>query len=451
MRFKSVVIVFWILTFPFVGYSSIKQEVAKTIVRVKSGNKYSTGFFWQNGTQIITTLHSIANPNNIEIYIPSISGWKTAQVKRTLKNGDLVLLETSAFTSPHFIAKYHPKNPAIDTKVFAVGYNAGNTKYQDRDFYIGLLEGNYQLKDLLPVSAKAEVQKLGFPSLNTPIAYLKGQLLHGFSGSPVVDFEGKLVGIADGGLENGAAGISWCISAHSINQLAASTESFPNLNYENVEVLFSAEGYASNEIIDVGTYQVQKVKTRTFAQLDETGSYSTYPEMGLYQLLMAYELLGIDYNNFRYDIYLEHTTGATIVVPESLPLQGSNGELYARSADQRNAINIYMAETHNLNQTALQFEQALMDITGIYSWIFDPRYSFAEPLIRPDNVIINRKAYYNFNPNGYLFEVLAGKGNTFLGVFLIMDNSINPNTLMFYYPTEVAQFALAAHLTTFSY
>lgn len=451
MRYKVTVIFLLIALLNIPAFAGIKDDVAKTVVRVKSGNKYSTGFFWQSETQIITTLHGIGNPNDVEIYIPTAASWKTARVIRTFKNGDLVLLEASGYNSPHFINSHHPRNPDVDTKVFAIGYNAGNTKYQDRDFAVGLLEGNYQLKDLLPISARNEVQKLGFPSLSTPITYLKGQLLHGFSGSPVVDFEGKLVGIADGGLENGAAGISWCISAHNINQLLASTESFPNLNYENVEVLFAAEGYASNEIYDIGTYQFQKVKTRTFAELDETGSYSTYPEMGLLQLLMEYEMLGIDYNSFTYDIYLEHTTGATIVVPSTLELQAGEGELFALSADQRNAISIYMAETYDLNQTALQFENALMQKTNIYSWVFDPRYSFAAPLIRPDDVIINRKAYYNFVPNEYLFEVLAGKETTFLGVFLIMDNSMDPNTFMFYNPIEVAQFALAAHLTTFSY
>lgn len=431
--------------------ANIKEDVAKAVVRVRSGNKYSTGFFWQNGTQVVTTMHSIANPNDIEIYIRTIGAWKKVQVKKSLKNSDLVLLQSSNYNSAKFIKYHHPNNPNLDTKVFAIGYNGGNPKYMDRDFTVGLLEGNNQLKDLLTVSAKSEIQKLGFPALNTPIAYLKGHLLHGFSGSPVVDFEGKLVGIADGGLENGAAGISWCVSAHSLDRLVASNESFPHLNYADVNVLFSSEGYASDEITDIGSYQFQKVKTRTFAQMDETGSYSTYPEMGLFQLLMAYELLSIDYKNFRYDIYLEQSTGATIVVPESLALQGGQNELFAISDDQRNAITIYMAETYNINQTSILFEQALMATTNIYSWILDPRYSFIEPLIRPDNVIINRKAYYNFVPNEYLFEVLAAKENTFLGVFLMMENSIDPNTLMFYNPIEVAQFALAAHLTTFSY
>ncbi|MEC8683010.1 MAG: hypothetical protein VXX80_04950, partial [Bacteroidota bacterium] len=167
-------------------FAGVKEEISKTIVRVKSGNKYSTGFFYGNGNQIIATLHSIGNPDQIEVFIPSEKSWCSVRLNRISKKSDLVLLNLSECTSPNYLKAENITTSAIDTKVFTVGYYGSNDKYQDRDFTVGLIEGK-RLKDLLEPSAEQEIRSLGFPSLETEIVYLKGQLLHGFSGSPIVD------------------------------------------------------------------------------------------------------------------------------------------------------------------------------------------------------------------------------------------------------------------------
>ena len=433
-----------------VVFAGVKEEISKTIVRVKSGNKYSTGFFYGNGNQIIATLHSIGNPYQIEVFIPSEKSWCSVRLSRISKKSDLVLLNLSECTSANYLKTENITTSTIDTKVFTIGYYGSNDKYQDRDFTVGLIEGK-RLKDLLEPSAEQEIRSLGFPSLDTEIVYLKGQLLHGFSGSPIVDYRGKLIGIADGGLENGAAGISWCITVSALNDLKTATDAFPRSSLKKVNTLFAEEISPSNaKTVSNGQFSFQLIKSRTFKELDATGNYTQYPEMGMYQIMQALDQEGIAYNNFSFDIYLEATTGATIALPKGMELKQENGLFYATTIDNQVVILIALYETYDVMQMSLEFENMLQAATGVYTWQLDSRMSFLVPYYRPDNVVINRKSFFNYQPNRYLIEALAAKEFTFFGVATVFKESFDFNTYEFTDQDLAAQFVLALQLTTFT-
>lgn len=436
------------------SFATIKEEVAKTIVRVHSGSKYSTGFFWRDGNTVLTTLHSLSSLNGIEVFVPSIGDWRQATLQKVYLEGDLISLQIGNYTSPNYLSSRYTDVPVVDTRSFTIGYNSGSVKYIDRDFTVGLLEGN-TLSDLLPASARHEILNLRFPSLTTQIVYLKGNLLHGFSGSPIVDLQGKLIGIADGGLENGAAGISWCINASHISNLENSNEDPPVLNQSAINTLFASEEYESkdddgNNTIDINDFRFIKTKTRTFAQLNRTGNYTTFREMGLDQLLGFFTSNGIAYDNFTYDIYVEEKTGATLVIPSDLELTKEGDFLTTQSADGKYKTYIILETTFNVQQTSLDFGNQLMAQMNTFNWVQDPRLSFLAPLIRPDQVVINRKAFYTNDFRNYGFQVLAGKQNIFFGIFTRVMDGLNPANMFFYNPSEVAKYNLAAQLTTFT-
>jgi hypothetical protein len=422
----------------------IKKEIAKTIVRVRSGNKYSTGFFWKDGRTILTTLHSLSSFNDIEVYIPEINNWKKATANKVFKSNDLISLLVSGYTSSNYISQRYNSAPAIDTRVFAIGYNSGNASYIDRDFQVGLLQGN-TLNDLLPPSSKQEIRSLGFPSLSTQIIYLKGNLLHGFSGAPVVDMQGLLVGIADGGLENGAAAISWCITSAHISTLENSNESLPHLNQSRINILFAAEEYENKEgnenVIEIEGHRFRKMKTRSFSQLDITGKYSSMDALGLTQLLNNFSIY--NYSSFRYDIYLDETSGSTIVLPEGNELSSENGLI--TSGTEKIKFYISIVRTYNIQQSSLSFEAAIMPNYYTF-WAADPIWSYAFPYPGPNNSFVRRRAYYGNNGRYYLFEALAGNDKYFLGVAAKRDN-----VLMSPYDIEEwAKSAIAIQLTTFT-
>jgi hypothetical protein len=444
------------------SYASIKEDVAKCIVRITSGGRSATGFFWKDGNTILTTLHSIGNPNNIEIYIPALRQHKRATVNRVYKNGDIVQLKLDNYTSPSYIIECYSNKPAIDTRAFTIGYNAGNFSYQDRDFTVGLLQGD-KLRDLLPSSAENQIRNLGFPSLSTEIVYLQGHLLHGFSGSPIVDYQGRLLGIADGGLENGTASISWCIHAKVIQQLESSFEtvSFFNQNLSQVQTLFAAEEVTGGEdaffLNTSNGYKIRKVKTRSFTQLNTTGSYTSFQEMGLYQLLNMMANSGINYNDFTFDIYEEQNSGARLVLPVGLSLQEDNGKLIAISPD--GTFKFKVAFVYTINQFDAQIKSVSLENSLIVSGnpnitIFpDNRLTYLSPIYRPDGMTVNRKAFYSTSHPKYFFEALANKGNTLMGICVEISNGTTYDiygNLTFVNKTETALYNLAVQLTSFS-
>ncbi|MGZ5246979.1 MAG: S1 family peptidase [Flavitalea sp.] len=450
MRFTKALIFFSVILLLFPSFShppvSIKEEVAKSIVRVRSGNKISTGFFWKNGASVMTTLHSIGNINSIELFIPKINAWKKATIQKVFKSADLILLKVNGYVSDQFLSQRYTASPPVDTKAFTIGYYSGSVAYIDRDFDVGLLQGS-TLNDLLPPASRQFLADLGFPSLSTRIVYLKGNLLHGFSGAPIVDLNGKLIGIADGGLENGAAGISWCVNSIHIPTLENSTEGIPNLNNAKINVLFASEEYqpgTDNVSFELNGQRFKKVKTRSFEQLDLTGNYSSMDAVGLNQLLNLFR--PFNYPSFTYDVYLEEQSGATFVVPAGSNISKINGMLTASTGKIRYYMQV--VQTNNIQAASVQFELAIMPYYYT-NWSADAGWTYLYPYPGPNNSSVRRRAYFGNAGRHYLFEALAGNPQYFLGVAVIRDNVIvNPNSIED--NTEWAKAALAVQLTTFS-
>lgn len=422
-----------------------ETNVEKSIVRIRSGTKYSTGFFWQDGKTVVTSLHAIGNSNDIEICLSGTTNWYPATLSKVHKLSDLVMLTIANYNSPYFLLEKYASKPDFHTKCFTVGYNSGSSNYISREFTVGLSEKN-NLKAVLPNALWAEVNSWGFLSLSTEIVYIEGQLLHGFSGAPIVDTQGKLVGVADGGLENGAAGISWCVSANYLTNLKNSTEGLAVLNQNKIKNLFASEEYENREIgadyVYLNGFKFRKVKTRTFSQLDNTGKYSTYDGWGLVQLLNNFS--GFNYASFKYDIYMEESSGATIVVPANEELMIEDGQIVAGSDKVKIYANI--VRTENMQQSSVIFEQTVMP-NYMTNWIADPMWTYPAPYFGPNNSVIRRRAYYGNNNANYLFEALAGKGNYFLGVAAKRNNfsMINQSDV-----EEWAKYAIAIQLTAFT-
>lgn len=459
---SKVIVCYCIILVWGVALCNTKDDVEKAIVRVKSDLSYSTGFFWRDSCSVITTLHSISNKNDIEIKIPGQREWVGVKLHRIYKDADLVLLKTINYKSNSYLMSKNWQRPEVGSEVYTLGYNSGNNRYQDRDFKVGKIEGD-KLKDLLPISAEKEIKKLGFPSLNTEIIYLKGHLLHGFSGSPILDNSGVLIGVADGGLENGASGISWCIPSKFLLDLEVSKEEYPNLANSNVKTLFSSQNRDDEEIrISKRGFTFIKTKTRTFEELNKTGNYSSNTELGLHQMLSQYRAKNIPFEDFEYDIYVEEKSGATVVIPSDMKLKEDHLGFYAISANKQNFIRIKIhslltnnfvnqASIFDVNQASISFENFIQRETRISSWILDYALTFRQPFFRPDNTVIYRKAYVNHMPNKYLFEVLAAKDGTFMGLYAVMQNSFDPYRRMFINPIEAARIHLATQLSTFTF
>lgn len=435
----TLVILQFTISFNADGITSIEN----CIVRVRSDNKFSTGFFWNNGSTIITTLHAISNLNDIKIQLPHQNNWISVSLVKIHRLSDLAMLNLSSYTSKNYLTERYLTKPLFQTQCFTVGFNLGCSNYISRNFFVGLSENN-TLAALLPRSLHNDIANWGLLSKETEIVYIDGHLLHGFSGAPVVDFQGKLIGIADGGLENGAAGISWCVSSKYLNLLENSKENIIIPNQKIINALFSAEESFGSENLEYFSYKgfkFNKIKTRTFAQLDKTGKYSSMDSLGLAQLLNNFKLY--NYLSFEYDIYLEENTGATIVLPSNNKLKIENNQII--SGNDKIKLFCSIEKTNDVQQTSTYFENSVMPFL-ISNWTIDPLWSYPYPYAGPNNTLVRRKAYYGNNYSNYLFESLTAKGDYFLGAAAIKDNlKMSISDL-----ESWAKFAIAIQLMTFT-
>src|SRR5690606_30003903 len=156
---------------------------------------------------------------------------------------------------------------------------------------------------------------------------LDSPLLPGFSGAPIVDDYGDLVGIADGGLEEGASSISWGIKAEHLNSLLRSNESFPfNLSCGGVasKVSFSSENLLEEMHVDfIGYKEFKFIKTKV-RSIQEMMNTIDDP-VGLQQLVNGYSMYyNTNYLEFKYDIYEDLYSGMTFCVPQGSELEVDN-------------------------------------------------------------------------------------------------------------------------------
>ncbi len=101
------------------------------------------------------------------------------------------------------------------------------------------------LRALMPPSnVFYALEARGSPNLNTTVISVEGgHLLPGHSGAPVVDEHGRIVGIANGGLERGTVEISWVVPWRDLQlqQSSRAKDQLDRLLLAGTEALFASE------------------------------------------------------------------------------------------------------------------------------------------------------------------------------------------------------------------
>jgi hypothetical protein len=455
-----------IMTFPFCikvkAQNSAKDIVSLRVVNVLSGGLRSTGFFWKNSNWIVTTLHSIGNSSDVELaYHDGVP--HHASVIRVLKKADLVLLQSDENISNEKFQVQTFYLPAVDTRLFTVGYYLDHSGFQSIDLTVGLLEktsregdagitnGN-TLGDILDFQLQSAVARLGFPNLAAKIIFLSGQILHGYSGAPVVDRDGNLVGIADGGLENGAAGISWCVTSDYLSQLENSPDQFPSGN-QQINILFAADiGKDLGVDVPLGEFNFKKIRTMSFRQIDLTAQYSSTESLGLRQLLTYFSNLNVPYADFRFDVYTEEHSGYTILVPAGRELTEENGDLTVRDAENNLAMVYHISTSENIQQSFWDYENSIMQGFGQGqgpSWVNYPAFSYPYP-IKGKFARAQRLTYVNNGLQQQYVQTISDKGKYFTASSAFANHFLSTGTST---PDQIntwITFVLAAELTSFS-
>jgi hypothetical protein len=280
----------------------------------------ASGFLWLQPNQVVTSLHAITGSDIKVMCGATIS---EASVTKVHEESDLALLTTAVPLTgcTQYNAAVEQK-PPFRSVLYTYGFHAGARGGTSRDMTKGLLDPETLEYMLTPVVLQ-RMAKFNIPSIKLPIYYVQGGLLPGYSGAPVVNERGQLVGIVDGGLNKGQDSYNWVIPAENLKKLMASTQTkvpdrVAQAAFDTAGELYAAgiadadERTVLKDFVQQGsTYQFVKTKTMALEQLAGTAD----DPRGLEGLMMTYgPTIGAS-RSLRFDVYEDLKDGLIIAVP----------------------------------------------------------------------------------------------------------------------------------------
>ncbi len=423
---KFPVLLFWVtflLVFPSLAQSfdpgKVKNALVKVVVAADNRSSNAlTGFVWKSPNQVVTSLHGMSRTGDIRILYPG-QAWRKARIKKVLQKADLVLLELlpgepapPAGITP--LSNFSPEKVGFGTSVYALGFNGGAIGSSSRQMKKGFVDPE-TLANLIPKKDKDALARIGFPALDLNILYLEGSLLPGFSGAPVFDPQGRLIGIGDGGLEKGASNVSWIIPAYYLSELERSTSTSLPPGFENLVQLFSAaakiefteevvaaatgfpngsvsagdseryvmekllensfDGFESESIEALG-FEFYPIKTRSLSEMMNT---SDDPE-NIQKLSDEFALdlnIQLDYDAMYYDIYEDINNGVVLAVPEGRSLEYNPAEEAFQVVNtDGNDMQLYFYGVQN-DFSETDFEELLLVMGEVINQNFAYRYGMS--------------------------------------------------------------------------
>lgn len=393
-----------------------------------------TGFVWPQADQLVTARHVVAGCGHIVVQFP---GGQTlaATPLREIRVRDLIALRLDSNAGAQ-VQTVTEAPPPIHSEVAVVGYALGAPTADDK--LLTVTTGNNpppaRLQDMLPFPVRQKIANNGPWDLQTAILRLDGNLTHGHSGAPVFDHQGQVVAIGAGGLESGATGIVWAVSAAYLTDPANwSGISTGGTVAPESGLAFSVQPPRTQvEQVDCGGFTLTLSRTSVYQDIAATVD----DPAGLMKVQTAVGFgLPINFAALRFDIWEDLQSGAVIPLPQGTQIKRAN---IGCTADVGNGITIWIRafdgsgqpfNTTQANAFSIQLEQDV--ITALGPLAPDPQFTYTYPIIRPDGLLANRKgalgpqiqtgqstAYQNY---GFITHVT--RGGYYLGVAALREKS----------------------------
>lgn len=184
-----------------------------------------SGFAIGKGGPFVTDLHVVAGCTDYQIKAENDNTW-TATLVRVLKARDLALLKVDPPPTEIPALQISAATPSHDEKLDVIGFPLGLGAYDSAELSVGIAtEKTPQLQYALDDQASAELQSTGYPALDTNVVRVNGSLEPGDSGAPVIDWQGNVAAVGDGGLGRGTVGIAWATQPKYVKELEDSNDS----------------------------------------------------------------------------------------------------------------------------------------------------------------------------------------------------------------------------------
>lgn len=313
-----------------------QTKASKSVVRIAIKppgelERRASGFVWQQQNYVVTSLHAmLPKPAKIEVRCQDTPYYAT--VERVLKHADLVLLKVEEAMEqciPLTLENIYESPPAENAELVAFGYRPLVKRLHTKHLKLAF-PADATLDGLIEKPMRRPMQLLNMPSLDLPIYLVSGGIRKGYSGGPVFDMQGNLVGVVEGGLDKGTSDHNWLIPITNIKRLMKA----PIVNDIPAELASLVQGKdhffsfaftesENNQILlaykDVNNaYEWELTKTRSFDSLLQTSPES----LGLAGLVndMLPDIKTSAEQDLKFDIYKEAALGLIIAIPSGVKL-----------------------------------------------------------------------------------------------------------------------------------
>jgi hypothetical protein len=215
-------------------------------------DRMQTGFLATINEQkgIITALHGVAGSHRITVRTDK--GLKLngpVKIAYIDLRHDLALLSSSEIDDISTEGIPVKTNPDWQTSVtLDVHGHPYGIKNLDTELRVRRDHAIRPLVDLLPEESQPIFRKRGSPDPDTDILSVQGVLSPGHSGAPLIDSDGNVVAVGDGGLKEGWSGICWAIPLRDISWRPYSESLIKGLLAQDPANLFAFEPTVVSEV-----------------------------------------------------------------------------------------------------------------------------------------------------------------------------------------------------------
>jgi S1-C subfamily serine protease len=311
----------------------ILAQAAKSVVQVVSTGcageddveRSGSGFVLAKNGLIVTDLHVVAGCTSYQVRYQN-AGEASAIVVHVLKARDLALLKVDqpppGVQIPGLQAA--AATPQVNERLDVIGYPLGLGTYDSAPLNVGLATRTTpELHYALDPPSLDELTAAGSPAPDTQVVRVNGSLLPGDSGAPLIDYQGNVAGIGDGGLQRGTVGIGWATQTQYLDQLVNSTESPTAASGTIASVDFAVtipktKADMADSTVKCGALSLVRSRDLRVGALIK----STDDPVKLRKL--AQDLIGapIDqFDNDKFSIWIEPNSGAGIALPKELHIE----------------------------------------------------------------------------------------------------------------------------------
>jgi hypothetical protein len=354
--------------------NSVVRVDATGCAGVSGGRLVGSGFLWKQNSWVVTALHVVNGCQSLSVYSDTASDAASAHISKILFAEDLALLSldrgingTVALTK----AKAAPQDTEDILLVGFPGDSSGSTgKTVKRQFTAG-----NTLANIASYEAQQELKQTQSPALNITVIFLQGILEHGHSGGPILNHDGDVIAVADGGLKHGTTEDSWAIPSEQLAALENSQDPLAKMVLQRSDLLFAALPTGNSEpAVLCGGGNFKHFKTVGYSDVLIT----TDDAAGLQQLVAA---SGMDPTTFAFEVFQDLQTGATVVLPkgETLSVNGDTCLATSGGGGVMTHVKLLDATADPTGQTSsIKFETEVMGLNP--TWVLAQAFSYLHPL-----------------------------------------------------------------------